>query len=242
MIICAGKIETFNFATPVGIGLTDVSINLTKLCMETKPEFLLFIGSAGSYGEKKIFEIIESRSACNIENSFLEGDSYTPIDNLITAADPSQLHLPHVSRETRQADDNSLSSVVLKPERWSEATREGRGTRQADDNSLSSVVLKPERWSEATREGRETLVNCSNYITSNSRYAKQYLEKNIHLENMEFYAVLKVAEKFGIPAGGVFVVTNYCDENAHEAFKKNHKEAMQRLAAYMNAKNKELRI
>ena len=214
MIICAGKIETFNFATPVGIGLTDVSINLTKLCMETKPEFLLFIGSAGSYGEKKIFEIIESRSACNIENSFLDGDSYTPIDNLITAADPSQLHLPHVSRETRQADDNSLSSVVL----------------------------KPERWSEATREGRETLVNCSNYITSNSRYAKQYLEKNIHLENMEFYAVLKVAEKFGIPAGGVFVVTNYCDENAHEAFKKNHKEAMQRLAAYMNAKNKELRI
>ena len=102
-------------------------------------------------------------------------------------------------------------------------------------------MLKPERWSEATREGRETLVNCSNYITSNSRYAKQYLEKNIHLENMEFYAVLKVAEKFGIPAGGVFVVTNYCDEHAHEDFKKNHKEAMQKLAAYMNYKNKELR-
>jgi nucleoside phosphorylase len=223
--------------------MTDVSINLTRLCMEKRPEFLLFIGSAGSYGEKKIFEIIESRSACNIENSFLDGNSYTPIDNVVSAAED-------VSRETRQADDNSLSSVVLKPERWSEATREGRGTRQADDNSFSqrvastrsSVVLKPERWSEATREGGETLVNCSNYITSNSRYAKQYLEKNIHLENMEFYAVLKVAEKFGIPAGGVFVVTNYCDEHAHETFKKNHKEAMQRLAAYMNHNNKELRI
>ncbi|MBD3792531.1 MAG: purine-nucleoside phosphorylase [Campylobacterales bacterium] len=225
MIICAGKIETFNFATPVGIGLTDVSINLTKLCMEKKPEFLLFIGSAGSYGEKKIFEIIESRSACNIENSFLDRDSYTPIDNLITAADPSQLYLPdnhHVSRETRQADDNSFSQRVA--------------------STRSSVVLKPERWSEATREGGETLVNCSNYVTSSSRYAKQYLGRNIHLENMEFYAVLKVAEKFGIPAGGVFIVTNFCDENAHEDFKKNHKEAMQRLAAYMNAKNKELRI
>ncbi|HEO99775.1 MAG: purine-nucleoside phosphorylase [Campylobacterales bacterium] len=207
MIICAGKIETFHFATPVGIGMTDVSINLTRLCIEKRPEFLLFIGSAGSYGEKKIFEIIESRSACNIENSFLDAHSYTPIDNVVSAAED-------VSRETRQADDNSLSSVVLKPERWSEATREGRGT----------------------------LVNCSNYITANSRYAKEYLKKNIHLENMEFYAVLKVAEKFGIPAGGVFVVTNYCDEHAHETFKKNHKEATQRLAAYMNHKNKELRI
>jgi len=207
VIICAGKIETFHFATPVGIGMTDVSINLTRLCIEKRPEFLLFIGSAGSYGEKKIFEIIESRSACNIENSFLDAHSYTPIDNVVSAAED-------VSRETRQADDNSLSSVVLKPERWSEATREGRGT----------------------------LVNCSNYITANSRYAKEYLKKNIHLENMEFYAVLKVAEKFGIPAGGVFVVTNYCDEHAHETFKKNHKEATQRLAAYMNHKNKELRI
>lgn len=215
MIICAGKIETFNFATPVGIGMTDVSINLTRLCMEKRPEFLLFVGSAGSYGEKKIFEIIESRSACNIENSFLEGHSYTPIDNVVSAAE-------EVSRETRQADDNSFSQRVA--------------------STRSSVVLKPERWSEATREGRETLVNCSNYITANSRYAKEYLKKNIHLENMEFYAVLKVAEKFGIPAGGVFVVTNYCDEHAHETFKKNHKEAMQRLASYMNHKNKELRI
>ncbi|MFT7880738.1 MAG: purine-nucleoside phosphorylase [Sulfurimonas sp.] len=179
MIVCAGKIETFNFATPVGIGLTDVSINLTKLCMEKKPEFLLFVGSAGSYGEKHIFEIIESKTACNIENSFLEGHSYTPIDNVVSAAQ---------------------------------------------------------------EVSRETLVNCSNYVTSNSDYAKQYLEKDIHLENMEFYAVLKVAEKFGIPAGGVFVVTNFCDENAHEDFKKNHKKAMQKLAAYMNEKNKELRV
>ena len=179
MIVCAGEIETFNFATPVGIGLVDVSINLTKLCIEQKPEFLLFVGSAGSYGQKKILDIVESKTACNVENSFLEGRSYTPIDNVVSSA---------------------------------------------EDVS------------------RETLVNCSSYITSDSKYAELYLQRNIHLENMEFFAVLKVAQKFGIPAGGVFVVTNYCDENAHENFKKNHKEAMQKLATYMNNKNKELRI
>lgn len=179
MVICAGEIETFNFATPVGIGLIDVSINLAKLCVEQKPDFLLFIGSAGSYGQNQIFDIIESKTACNIENSFLDNSSYSPIDNMISTA---------------------------------------------EDVS------------------RETLVNCSNYITCDDRYAKLYLEKNIQLENMEFYAVLKVAQKFGIPAGGVFVVTNYCDEHAHEDFKKNHKEAMLKLAAYMSEKNKQMRI
>jgi nucleoside phosphorylase len=178
VIICAGEIETFNFATPVGISLVDVAINLTEICMKNPPEFLLFVGTAGSYGEKKVFDIIESKTACNIENSFLDGGSYTPIDNVVTTA---------------------------------------------EDVS------------------RETFVNCSNYITTEGRYAKEYLKRNIHLENMEFYAVLKVAHKFGIPAGGIFVVTNYCDENAHEDFVKNHKEAMLKLTAYMNEKNQQLR-
>jgi len=175
MIICAGEKESFNFAKPVGIGMVDAAINLTKMCIENPPEFILFIGSAGSYGEKKIFDIIESKTATNIENSFFSGGSYTPINNVIsTAGDVS----------------------------------------------------------------RETMVNSSNYITTDAKYSKYYIAQNIHLENMEFFAVLKVAEKFGIPAGGIFIVTNYCDENAHEDFKKNHSEAMMKLAKYMNDKAK----
>ena len=50
--------------------------------------------------------------------------------------------------------------------------------------------------------------------------------------------MLKVAEKFAIPAAGVLIVTNYCDENAHEDFKKNHAEAMRRLTEYMSEKAK----
>ncbi|TET88082.1 MAG: purine-nucleoside phosphorylase [Sulfurovum sp.] len=170
MIICAGQSEQFNFATPIGIGMTDVAINLTQLCMLTPPKFLLFVGTAGSYGEKKIFDIVESRTAANIENSFFTGGSYTPIDNVVSTA---------------------------------------------EDVS------------------RETLVNSSNYITTDGNMGKHYLSKNIGLENMEFYAVLKVAKKFGISAGGVFVVTNYCNENAHRDFMANQKEAMRKLTEYM---------
>jgi len=170
MIICAGESEQFDFALPVGIGMTDVAINLTRLCLSQKPKFLLFVGTAGSYGEKKVFDIIESKTAANIENSFFTGGSYTPIDNMVSTA---------------------------------------------EDVS------------------RETIVNSSNYITTDKEIGKAYLSKNIHLENMEYYAVLKVAKSFDIPAAGIFIVTNYCDENAHRDFMNNHKEAMLRLTKYI---------
>lgn len=175
MIVCAGKNEQFDFALPVGIGMIDVAINLTRLCLSQKPKFILFVGTAGSYGEKKIFDIIESKTASNIENSFFTGGSYTPIDNIVSTS---------------------------------------------EDVS------------------RETLVNSSNYITTDKSVGKFYLAQNIHLENMEYYAVLKVAQSFGISAGGVFIVTNYCDENAHKDFMDNQKEAMRRLTEYIKRENK----
>jgi nucleoside phosphorylase len=140
------------------------------LCLSQKPKFLLFVGTAGSYGEKRVFEIIESKTAANIENSFFTGGSYTPIDNMVSTA---------------------------------------------EDVS------------------RETIVNSSTYITTDKELGKAYLSKNIHVENMEYYAVLKVAKSFDIPAAGIFIVTNYCDENAHKDFMDNHKEAMKRLTEYI---------
>ena len=170
MIICAGKSEQFDFAVPVGIGLIEVTMNLTKQCVSQKPDFLFFVGTAGSYGEKKIYDIVESKTACNIENSFFNAGAYTPLDNIISTA---------------------------------------------EDVS------------------RETIVNSSNYISTDENVAKRYLEKNIHIENMEYFAVLKVAEAFGIPAAGTFIVANYCNAKAHKDFMDNHKEAMARLTKYI---------
>ena len=84
MIICAGNNETFDFAQPMGVGLIETAMNLTRACLFDKPEFLLFIGSAGSYGEAKLFDIIESKTAANIELAFLSKDAYTPLDNVVS--------------------------------------------------------------------------------------------------------------------------------------------------------------
>ena len=175
MIICAGNNETFSFATPMGVGLIESAINLTRLCLFDKPDFLLFIGSAGSYGEHKLFDIVDSRSASNIELSFLRADSYTPLDN------------------------------VLKSE-----------------NKLVQ---------------NQTIVNSSNYISTNEKLCQEFKEYGIGIENMEFYSLLQVAKEFDIDIGGIFVITNYTNQEAHKDFIKNHKEAMKRLISYLEDKN-----
>jgi len=175
MIVCAGKNETFKFAHPVGVGLIESSINLTRLCLFNKPDFLLFIGSAGSYGKYDIFDIVESKRAANIELSFLSDDCYTPLDNVLE--------------------------------------------------------------SENKMVKNDTIVNCSNYISKNFEISQQYNEYGIGIENMEFFSIVQVAKEFEIPVAGIFVVTNYTNENAHQDFLTNHKEAMRRLTQYLEEKN-----
>jgi len=175
MIICAGNNETFKFAKAMGVGLVESAINMTRQCLFDKPEYILFIGSAGSYGNHKIFDIIESNTAANLELSFLENNSYTPLDN------------------------------VLKSE-----------------NKLVQ---------------NQTIVNSSNYITTNSDLAKRFNDYNMGIENMEFFSLVQVAKEFNISIGGIFVVTNYTNENAHQDFMDNHLEAKEKLTKYLIEKN-----
>ncbi len=174
IIVCAGESETFWFAEPIGIGLVNSAINLTRILIENGDiNHILFVGTAGSYGRNKIFDIVESKTAANIEHGFFDAKSYTPIDNVISSS---------------------------------------------DDVS------------------RETVVNSSNYITTNKDIAERFLEAGLDLENMEFFSVMTVAKSFNIPAGGVFAVSNYCDKNAHEEFLENRKRAMNILEEHLRSK------
>lgn len=177
MIICAGNNETFNFAQPMGVGLIETAMNLTRLCLFDKPEFILFVGTAGSYGEAKIFDIIESKTASNIELAFLSNDAYTPIDNVVTTN---------------------------------------------------------------TTNVKDIVVNSSNYISTNDTLAKNFQKFGVGIENMEFFSVLKIAEEFNIPAGGVFCITNYTNENAHQDFLDNHEKAKELLEEHVKRRIKEL--
>ncbi len=177
MIICAGNNETFDFAVPMGVGLIETAMNVTRLCLFDKPEFLLFVGTAGSYGEKAVFDIVESKTAANIELAFLQQKAYTPLDNVVSAN---------------------------------------------------------------TEGTKDIIVNSSNYITTDAETAKGFLKFGIGIENMEFFSVLRVAQEFGVPAGGVFCVTNYCNENAHSDFLIHHEKAKELLGAHVKRRIREL--
>ena len=174
MIISAGNKEIFEFAVPIGVGLIESAINLTRLCLFNKPNFLIFIGTAGSYGKKQIFEIIESSTSSNIEQCVLYKHCYTPVDNMI---------------------------------------------------SFSKDI------------SREIIVNSSNYITTDEEISKKYLKLNIDIENMEFFSVMRIAKEFNIPTLGIFVVTNYCDKDAHNDYMKNINRAKELLIKRLVDKN-----
>jgi len=177
MIICAGNNEEFSFAIPMGVGLIETAMNLTRLCLFDKPEFLLFVGSAGSYGDAQIFDIIESKTAANIELAFLNKDAYTPLENVI---------------------------------------------------------------STNTTNKQDIIVNSSNYISTNEKLTKKFLNFGVGIENMEFFSVLAVAKEFDIPAGGVFCITNYTNKDAHQDFLANHKKAKELLEEHVKRRIKEL--
>lgn len=174
MFVCAGRNETFPFARPIGTGLIESAVNLTRICLFDRPDCLLFVGSAGSYGNHQILDIVESETAANIELSYLTNQSYTPLDNVITMQES-------VSHETEKS----------------------------------------------------LIVNSSNYITTDSRMAEHLLKLGMELENMEFFSVLSVAKEFTIPARGIFVVTNFCNPQAHEDFVQNHALAKEKLIDYV---------
>jgi nucleoside phosphorylase len=172
MIVCAGNNENFSIATPMGVGLVESAMNLTQLCLFDKPEHILFMGTAGSYGEYKPFDIVHSQVGANIELGFLDNNAYTPLDNVVSS--------------------------------------------ESEENQFA-----------------QTIVNSSNYITTNATLGEKMLRFNIGLENMEFFAIMRVAQAFDIPCGGVFIVTNYTNETAHEDFVKNHTKAKELLENYV---------
>ena len=93
MIYCAGNTEFFSFAKPIGVGLVNSAIGLTSSIYKDNPSEIIFVGTCGCYdSSRNLLEVFESQSASNIELSFLQQQSYTPLDNLIT--------LENVSHET----------------------------------------------------------------------------------------------------------------------------------------------
>ena len=226
MLVCAGRNENLCYATPIGVGLVEASLGLARLLLGGAREVknIIFVGSAGAYSKEILIgDMFFSVEATQIESSFLKGGSYTPIDNVVKMEELDFDTFGVVLGKKFFCDKNNDMGNVADME-------QKNAKKNVSYETFKTLAQQNVKKSSAIqRQIKSAVVNSSNYITTDEGVAKQMVRAGILLENMEFFAVMKVAQTFGVPVMGIFCVTNYCDENAHKDFLENHSEAKSRL-------------
>ena len=221
LVISAGKNEIFDFALPMGVGLVDMAINLTKFLQKRS-----FIGA----DEKSIIlKNIDPRYLAKIEAKFANS-SNPELQNL------SQNLAKNPERNLYQMPEKIVfvgSAGLYKDGEILQIYESSVGAN-VEISSIENRSYSPIECEISSIVSRGTIkTNSSNFITTDKNLAHKMFENGYFLENMEFFSVLKVAQIFKIPACGIFVATNFCDENAHADFIKNHSAAKELLTKYV---------
>ena len=218
MIISAGRNEIFPFALPMGVGLVDMSINLTALLQKRA-----MVDDCGRYGQILTANGQLDERLNLIDSPILQSTKSSQNPDKILNALPSEIIF--------------VGSAGLYKDGKVFEIYESSDAANIEISSLENKSYSPIESEIASVVPRGTCkVNSSNFITNDQNLAHELFARGYFLENMEFFAVLKVAQKFQIPAYGIFVATNFCDENAHADFIKNHEKAKKGLEKYLKQK------
>ncbi len=218
MIISAGRNEVFAFALPMGVGLVDMSINLTALLQKRA-----MVDSCNRYEQNLITSQQLDERLNLIDSPILQSAKSSQNPGKILNALPSEIIF--------------IGSAGLYKDGQIFEIYESSVVANIEISSLENKSYSPIESEIASVVPRGTCkVNSSNFITTDQNLAHELFARGYFLENMEFFAVLKVAQKFQIPAYGIFVATNFCDKNAHADFIKNHEQAKKELEKYLKQK------
>ena len=218
MIISAGRNEIFPFALPMGVGLVDMSINLTALLQKRA-----MVDGCGRYEQILTTNRQLDERLNLIDSPILQSAKSSQNPDKILNALPREIIF--------------IGSAGLYKEGEIFEIYESSAAANIEISSLENKSYSPIESKIASVVPRGTCkVNSSNFITTDQNLAHKLFDREYFLENMEFFAVLKVAQKFQIPAYGIFVATNFCNKNAHEDFIKNHEQAKNELEKYLKQK------
>ena len=218
MIISAGRNEIFPFALPMGVGLVDMSINLTALLQKRA-----MVDGYGRYEQNLTANRQLDERLNLIDSPILQSTKSAQNPDKILNALPREIIF--------------IGSAGLYKEGEIFEIYESSAAANIEISSLENKSYSPIEGEITSIVPRGTCkVNSSNFITTDQNLAHKLFDREYFLENMEFFAVLKVAQKFQIPAYGIFVATNFCDKNAHVDFIKNHEQAKKELENYLKQK------
>ena len=218
MIISAGRNEIFPFALPMGVGLVDMSTNLTALLQKRA-----MVDGCGRYEQNLTANRQLDERLNLIDSPILQSAKSAQNPDKILNALPREIIF--------------IGSAGLYKDGEFFEIYESSVAANIEISSLENKSYSPIESKIASIVPRGTYkANSSNFITTDQNLAHKLFVRGYFLENMEFFSVLKVEKKFQFPASGIFVATNFCDKNAHADFIKNHEQAKKELEKYLKQK------
>ena len=254
LIVCAGKNEDFSFAKSIGVGLVEASAGLCELlfkfnagCAGTSQNSAInahcsvasrYSGAKNVRGVAGIMDGLMSKQSVASELSVAnKPDKIIFIGTCGLYQKSESLNLSKKSEIKENLGAKNLARENQKPLKLLEIY-ESAHCFNVEASKLTNAFYSPAECEINLNVSYETKkCNSSNYICTDENLAARFADLGLELENMESFAVLSVAKRFGISATCFLCATNFCDKNAHQSFLQNHAQAKKNLEHFLQEKN-----
>lgn len=255
LIVCAGKNEDFRFAKSIGVGLVEASAGLCELLFKfnalgtraSKNSAINAHGSvasrySGAKNRRGVASIMGEQSVASELSVASKPDKIIFIGTcgLYQKGDKKGLNALNLSENGKIKENlgaKNLVSESQKPLKLLEIY-ESAHCFNVEASKLTNAFYSPAECEINLNVSYETKkCNSSNYICTDENVAARFANLGLELENMESFAVLSVAKRFGISATCFLCATNFCDKNAHQSFLQNHAQAKKNLEHFLQEKN-----
>lgn len=253
LIVCAGKNENFRFAKSIGVGLVDASAGLCELLFKfnalgarTSQNSAInahgsvasrYSGAKNRRGVASIMdELTSEQSVANKPDKII----FIGTCGLYQKGNKKGLNAVNLSENGKMKANlgaKNLASESQKPLKLLEIY-ESAHCFNVEASKLTNAFYSPAECEINLNVSYETKkCNSSNYICTDENVAARFADLGLELENMESFAVMSVAKRFGISATCFLCATNFCDKNAHQSFLQNHAQAKKNLEHFLQEKN-----
>lgn len=239
LIVCAGKNEDFRFAKSIGVGLVEASAGLCELLFKFNAVASRYSGAKNVRSVAGIMDEQSVVSELSVANK-LDKIIFIGTCGLYQKGDKKGLNAVNLSENGKIKENlgaKNRAGENQKPLQLLEIY-ESAHCFNVEASKLTNAFYSPAECEINLNVSYETKkCNSSNYICTDENVAARFANLGLELENMESFAVLSVAKRFGISATCFLCATNFCDKNAHQSFLQNHAQAKKNLEHFLQEKN-----
>lgn len=242
LIVCAGRNENFRFAKSIGVGLVEASAGLCELLFKFNALGARASKNSGAKNRRGVAGIMGEQSVVSELSVANKPDKIIFIGTcgLYQKDDKKGLNAVNLSENGKIKENlgaKNLTRENQKPLKLLEIY-ESAHCFNVEASKLTNAFYSPAECEINLNVSYETKkCNSSNYICTDENVAARFADLGLELENMESFAVLSVAKRFGISATCFLCATNFCDKNAHQSFLQNHAQAKKNLEYFLQEKN-----